>query len=68
MNITELAECTSCGFVFRIKDGKDKKVQKLYGMEIRTCGCPKCGGSFRMMYIPRWMDQYLYNNSDKRYF
>jgi hypothetical protein len=41
---------------------------KLYGKDIPEKRCPFCGGTFRLLELPRELDVYLYVNRDERYY
>ena len=59
--------CSSCKSTF---DYKDATViyKKLLGIEIPERVCPICGGTFRAIEVPGDLDQYLYVNTDNRYY
>lgn len=70
MNTTEKLSrmsCMNCGYRFNIGEAAIK-YRKYGGVEIREKVCPECGGTFRAIELPVEFDQYLYVNSDERYY
>lgn len=59
--------CNSCGHIFNIQEATIKNTN-YYGVNIPVKVCPKCGGTFRMIDIPKELDQYLYVDNDDRYY
>jgi len=67
-NKTKLIQCKHCGFVYPMSESKMKK-RIMFNIEIKEPACPKCEcTSFKAVYLPSWMDRYLYVNEDKRYY
>ena len=59
--------CDKCSHVFNIGEAGIKH-NKYYGIDIAEKVCPECGGTFRIIDLPRELDQYLYVNEDERYY
>lgn len=59
--------CNNCEHIFNIKDALIKNT-KYYGINIPEKRCPRCGGTFRIIDIPKELDHYLYVNDDNRYY
>lgn len=59
--------CKDCGHVFDIGEAAIKKTS-YFGIDIPEKVCPQCGGGFRLMEIPKELDQYLFVNDDERFY
>lgn len=59
--------CNKCSHVFNIRDAAVNH-RKYCGIEIPEKVCPECGGSFRIIDIPKELDKYLHVNEDDKYY
>jgi hypothetical protein len=59
--------CNKCGHVFNIGEAAIK-TNSYFGIDIPEKVCPQCGGGFRLIEIPKELDQYLFINDDDRYY
>ena len=59
--------CNDCSARFDIADAAI--TYRNYGnVNIMEKRCPQCGGTFRIIELPREFDKYLYVNEDDRYY
>lgn len=64
-DLRNLCYCAKCGKLVKPKE----MYRKCYDINIRDSVCPECNNtSIRNVYLPRMLDNYLYVNTDDKYY
>ena len=59
--------CNRCNHIFNLCDATIE-TRDYCGVSIPEKKCPKCGGTFRAVELPKEFDIYLDVNNDERYY
>ena len=59
--------CNKCRHTFNYSEAAIKHIN-FHGIDIPEKRCPQCGGTFKAIEVPEYLDKYLFVDKDDRYY